>query len=133
MSRQSGGRAPSQRQLRVGEVIRRTVSELLARGDVHDPDLYDASITVCEAQPSPDMRQAIVYVAPLGGRNETETLAALNRNAGTLSKMVAQRIAMKYSPRLKFEIDRTFDRMDETNRLFSQDGVRRDIAPPEDE
>lgn len=128
----SSGHGPSQRQLRVGELIRRTLSEVLARGEVHDPDLNRMSITVGEVTASPDLRVATAYVLPLGGQGTEEALAALRRNKGELRRAVSKALTLKFSPELRFAIDETFDRMDETRRLFAQDSVRRDIEDDED-
>lgn len=128
MSRSS---APSQRQLRVGELIRRTLSDVLARGDVHDPDLNRMSITVGEVRTSPDLKVATAFVLPLGGDHAEEALAVLRRNRGELRRAVSKKVALKFSPELRFAIDETFDRMDETRRLLSQDDVRRDLAAPD--
>ncbi|MGR3434934.1 MAG: 30S ribosome-binding factor RbfA [Shimia sp.] len=121
------GPGPSQRQLRVGEVIRRTLSEVLARGDVHDPDLNRMSITVSEVACSPDLKIATAYVMPLGGRDEEGAIAALARNKGELRRFVGRKTGLKFTPDLRFRIDGTFDRMDETRALFARDEVRRDV------
>ena len=121
------GPGPSQRQLRVGELIRRTLSEVLARGDVHDPDLNRISITVGEVRASPDLKVATVYVCPLGGTGQEEVIDLLARNKGELRRMVGKKLALKFSPDLRFRLDDTFDRLDDTRRLFSQDAVRRDL------
>ncbi|WP_207901993.1 30S ribosome-binding factor RbfA [Rhodovulum euryhalinum] len=128
MSRSS---APSQRQLRVGELIRRALSEVLARGDVHDPELNAVSITVGEVRTSPDLKVATVFVLPLGGRGAEEALSALRRNRGELRRLVARKLTLKFAPELRFALDETFDRMDETRHLLSQENVRRDLAAPE--
>lgn len=122
------GSGPSQRQLRVGELIRRALAEVLARGDIHDPDLAFVSVTVGEVRTTPDLRNATVYVLPLGGLNATEVLEALNRNKFELRRAVTKAVSLKYSPDLKFVLDRTFDQMDETRRLMDQDVVKQDIA-----
>lgn len=121
------GPGPSQRQLRVGELIRRTLSDVLLRGDVHDPDLNRFSITVGEVRTSPDLKIATAYVLPLGGRDADEALAALRRNTRELRHLVARDMTLKYAPDLRFELDETFDRMDDTRRLLEQDRVRRDV------
>ncbi len=126
-SRPPEGRAPSQRQLRVGELIRRALSDLLMRGDMHDPDLAGMSITVGEVRTTPDLKTATAFVLPLGGGNEEKMLAALRRSKSELRHQVTRSLALKHSPDLKFEIDRTFDRMDETRRLLSDETVRRDV------
>ncbi|MEM9248161.1 MAG: 30S ribosome-binding factor RbfA [Pseudomonadota bacterium] len=127
-SRFSTGGGPSQRQLRVGELIRRTLSDVLARGDVHDPDLTSVSITVGEVRCSPDLKKATVYMLPLGGRDAEGVLAALRRNKPELRRMISKQMTLKYAPDLHFVIDDTFDRMDETRALFARDEVQRDVA-----
>lgn len=122
---QSSG--PSQRQLRVGELIRRRLSEVLAQGDVHDPDLNAHSITVGEVRASPDLKIATAFVMPLGGRNRDEALEALNRNRAEIRRTVARGLDLKFAPDLRFVIDETFDRMDETRRLLGDETVRRDV------
>ncbi|PYE83914.1 30S ribosome-binding factor RbfA [Pseudoroseicyclus aestuarii] len=129
----SEGSGPSQRQLRVGELIRRTLSDVLMRGDVHDPDLVGKSITVGEVRTSPDLKVATAFVLPLGGKDEEGTLAALRRSTKELRHQLAKNTELKFAPQLRFEIDRTFDRMDETRRLLQDETVRRDVSgEPED-
>ena len=126
------GPGPSQRQLRVGELIRRTLSDVLARGDVHDPDLNRMSITVGEVRTSPDLKIATAYVLPLGGEGQDEVLKLLARNKGELRRAVSKKLTLKYAPDLRFQLDETFDRMDDTRRLFAQDVVREDVAREDD-
>jgi ribosome-binding factor A len=121
------GPGPSQRQLRVGELIRRSLSEVLARGDIHDPDLNRMSITVGEVRTSPDLRIATAYVLPLGGKGRDEVLKLLARNKGELRRMIGKKLSLKFAPDLRFQLDETFDQMDETRRMLSQDAVRRDV------
>ncbi|MEM1316031.1 MAG: 30S ribosome-binding factor RbfA [Pseudomonadota bacterium] len=121
------GRPPSQRQLKVGELVRRALSDVLARDDVHDPDLGRFSITVGEARMSPDLRHATVFVLPLGGAGAEQALEALNRSRGELRRAVTKAITLKYSPDLRFVLDESFDRMDDTRRLLGEDRVRRDL------
>jgi ribosome-binding factor A len=125
--RQSEGSGPSQRQLRVGELIRRTLSSVLSKGEVHDPELNAMSITVGEVRTSPDLKIATVYVMPLGGAGRTEAIQALKRNRGELRRALMRDMTLKYAPDLRFVIDETFDRMDETRALFDRAEVRRDI------
>ncbi|WP_185968420.1 30S ribosome-binding factor RbfA [Paracoccus sp. M683] len=121
------GSGPSQRQLRVGELIRRTLSDVLMRADVHDPDLNRHSITVSEVKASPDLKVATAYVLPLGGRDAQDALVALRRNAPELRHHIAKAMTLKYAPQLRFVLDETFDRMDDTRRMFADERVRRDV------
>ena len=132
-NRFSHGNGPSQRQLRVGELIRRTLSDVLLRGDVHDPELNKHSITVGEVSCSPDLKVATAYVLPLGGRDAEGALAALRQNAPELRHLVAKAMTLKYAPALRFQLDETFDRMDDTRRLFEDETVRRDVEASDDE
>jgi len=127
-SKFDNGRGPSQRQLRVGELIRRTLSDVLLRGEVHDPELNRMSITVGEVRTSPDLKVATAFVLPLGGQGAEDALSALRRNRAELRRQVTKALTLKYSPELRFAIDATFDQMDETRRLLNQDRVRQDVA-----
>jgi ribosome-binding factor A len=127
------GSGPSQRQLRVGELIRRTLSDVLMRADVHDPDLNRHSITVSEVRASPDLKVATAYVMPLGGHDVEDALKALRRNAPELRHLVAKAMTLKYAPQLRFQLDETFDQMDDTRRLFADERVRRDVEAHEDD
>jgi ribosome-binding factor A len=127
------GSGPSQRQLRVGELIRRTLSEVLQRGDIHDPDLNAMSITVGEVRASPDLKVATAYVMPLGGREAETALEALRRNRNELRRVVAKQLTLKFAPEIRFALDETYDRMDETRRLFADDTVRRDVESGKDD
>ena len=121
------GPGPSQRQLRVGELIRRTLSEVLARGDIHDPDLNRVSVTVGEVSASPDLKVATAYVCPLGGQGGDNLIALLAKNKSEIRRAISKELTLKFTPDLRFRLDETFDRMDETRRLFSQDAVRQDL------
>ena len=123
----TGSGSPSQRQLRVGEVIRRALSEILARGDVHDPDLARVSVTVAEVRVSPDLRQATAFVMPLGGVNTAEVVRALGRNRAELRRLVTDRIDLRFSPELAFRPDTRFDQMDRTRDILRSPDVRRDL------
>lgn len=127
------GGGPSQRQLRVGELIRRTLSDVLNRGDIHDPDLNRMSITVGEVTTSPDLKIATAYVLPLGGQGKEEAIDALKRNKGELRRAIGKQLTLKFSPDLRFRIDDTFDRMDDTRRMFADDHVRQDLTPDQDD
>ena len=120
-------RGPSQRQLRVGEVIRRTMSEVLMRGDIHDHELNALSITVSEVSVTGDLRIATAYVLPLGGKSQDEAIALLARNKGEMRRIVGKKTGLKFAPDLRFRIDETYDRMDNTRRMLSDEAVRRDL------
>lgn len=122
-----------QRQLRVGELIRRTLSDVLNRAEVHDPDLNRLSITVGEVRVSNDLKIATAYVMPLGGGDVQAAIAALKRNKGELRHRVAQQLTLKFSPDLRFLPDETFDRLDDTRRMFSDERVQRDLAAGDDD
>ena len=121
------GPGPSQRQLRVGELIRRTLSEVLMRGDIHDPELNRMSVTVGEVRTSPDLKIATAYVLLLGGKGQDVIVGLLARNQSELRRIIGRKLGLKYAPELRFRLDQTFDQMDETRRLFDQDDVRRDV------
>ena len=126
------GPGPSQRQLRVGELIRRTLSETLNRGEIHDPDLNRMSITVGEVRVTPDLKIATAFVLPLGGQGQEEALASLRQNRHEIRRVITKKMGLKHSPEVRYAIDDTFDRMDETRRLLAQDNVQRDITPLDD-
>jgi len=121
------------RQLRVGELIRRTLSDVLNRAEIHDTALNDLSITVGEVRLSTDLKVATVHVMPLGGEKVAEAIEALARNKWELRKRVAAALTLKYAPDLRFRADETFARLDETRRLFATDQVQRDIAAGRDD
>lgn len=120
-------KGPSQRQLRVGELIRRTLSEVLSRGEVHDPELNGMSITVGEVRVSGDLRIATAFVLPLGGQGKDEALAALRRNRFALRHLVVHGMNIKFAPELRFELDDTYDRMEATAAMFADKHVRQDL------
>lgn len=129
MAKHSSSTGPRQRQLRVGEMIRRTLSEILAQGGAHDPALNAMSITIGEVVMSPDLKVATVHVMPLlGGASVQDAIAALARNSWALRKMVAGAMTLRYAPELRFRADETFDRLDHARKLFADPQVQRDIA-----
>ncbi|NDU99741.1 30S ribosome-binding factor RbfA [Pseudoroseicyclus tamaricis] len=123
----SSASGPSQRQLRVGELVRRALADILMRGDVHDEVLGRTSITVGEVRCTPDLKQATAYVLPLGGEGTEAVLAALRQNKAEIRHLIAKQVDLKYAPDLRFEADATFDKMDETRRLLNEERVRRDV------
>ena len=118
---------PSQRQLRVGELIRRALSEILMQGIIHDPDLNRISVTVSEVTASPDLKIATAYVCPLGGAGGEDLISLLAKNKSEIRRSISKKLTLKYTPDLRFRIDETFDKMDETRRLFSQENIKRDL------
>lgn len=132
-NKNSNGPSKSQRQLRVGELIRRTLSTVLARAEVHDPALNAMSITVGEVRTSSDLKIATVYVMPLGGAGKEEAIEALVRNKFELRRLLGKDLKLKYLPDLRFLIDQTFDQMDATREMLSRAEVRRDVELVRDE
>ncbi|NKB28433.1 MAG: 30S ribosome-binding factor RbfA [Rhodobacteraceae bacterium] len=131
-NRYSDQSGPTQRQLRVGELVRRRLAEVLSRGEVHDPELNAIPITVGEVRTTPDLKVATAHVLPLGGDNRDEALSILRRNRVEIRRAVSKGLNLKFAPEVRFEIDETFDRMDATRRLFGQDNVKRDLTGDED-
>lgn len=132
--RTSSGQGPSQRQLRVGELIRRTLSDVLNRGEIHDPELNAMPITVGEVSLSTDLKVATVYVMPLLGTAPVdEAVKLLAKHRGELRHRVAAGLTLKYAPDLRFRPDETYDRLDETRRLFADPKVQRDIESKDQE
>lgn len=117
--RQVAANLPSQRQLRVGEMLRHALSEILRRDNFFDPDLDGVSVTISELSVSPDLSNARVYVMPLGGENSDTVLPALNRLAPVLQREVAARVHLRRVPRLKFILDETFETAARLNVVFN--------------
>lgn len=130
-NRFQGKDGPTQRMLRVGEVIRRSMSEVLQRGEVHDPDLQRMSITVGEVRMSPDLSIATCFVLPLGGKDADVAIEALARNKGELRHLISKGLKLRVTPDLRFRIDDMYDRMDQTRAMFAQDRVAKDVAAPD--
>jgi ribosome-binding factor A len=124
---------PSQRGLRVGELIRHAVAEMLARGDVHDPVLEGHLITVPEVRMSPDLRLATIYVMPLGGKDAKDVIEALDRNKRYLRGEISHRVNLKFAPDLRFRIDERFDEAERIQKLLQTPKVRRDLQDEDDE
>ena len=118
---------PSQRQLRVGELIRHTLAEMLTRGEVHDPVIEGHLITVPEVQMTADLRLATIYVVPLGGRDTEAVLDALERNKRYLRGEIAKRVNLKFAPDIRFRFDERFDEAERIDKLLRTPAVRRDL------
>src|ERR1044072_5675213 len=131
--RESDHSGPSQRALRVGELIRHALSEMLTRGDVHDPVLEGHLITVPEVRMAPDLRMATIYVMPLGGRDIKEVIEALERNKRFLRGEIAHRVTLKFAPELRFRVDERFDEAERIEKLLRTPAVQRDLNRDEEE
>ncbi|GGA07283.1 ribosome-binding factor A [Blastomonas marina] len=117
----------SVRVLKVGERVRHILSELLARGEAHDDTLRATNISVTEVRMSPDLRQAKVYVKPLLGEDEAAALKALRTNTAFFQKEVAQRLGLKFAPKLQFRADESFDEANRIESLLDDPRVKRDL------
>lgn len=139
MPRKQGGKsqgsAPgaSQRQLRVGELVRHAVADLLSQGAVHDPALEGHIITVPEVRMSPDLKLATVYIMPLGGRGIDDVIAALDRNKKFLRGEVAHRVNLKFAPDLRFRVDERFDEAERIEKLLRTPAVQKDLKTDSDQ
>ncbi|MEM7567199.1 MAG: 30S ribosome-binding factor RbfA [Pseudomonadota bacterium] len=129
----SSAKAPSQRQLRVAEIIRRAIVEALQRGEINDPRLEAYTITVPEVRITPDLKIATAYVMPLGGKGAKEVVKLLAFNAKPIRSFVSKRIDLKYAPSLRFQVDETFDEASRIDALLRSDRVRADIEAADDE
>ncbi len=125
--RDSGPHAASQRQLRVGELIRHAVADMLTRGEVHDPVIASHMITIPEVRMSPDLRLATVYVMPLGGRDADKVIAALERNQRYLRGEIARHVNLKFSPDIRFHADERFAEAERIEKLLRTPAVQRDL------
>jgi len=118
---------PSQRQLRVGELIRHALAEMLSRGDIHDPTIEAHMITVPEVRMTADLRLATVYVMPLGGKDAKEVVTALERNKKFLRGEIAHRVNLKFAPDIRFRVDERFDEAARIEKILRTPEVRRDL------
>jgi len=123
---------PSQRQLRVGEMLRHALADVLRRGDIRDPELSGVSVTVTQVSPSADMRHANVFVEPLGGKDAAAVVKALNRNKAYVRGELGRQIKLKFTPELRFVEDTSFAEADRIERLLKSERVLRDLrdTPP---
>jgi ribosome-binding factor A len=121
------GGEPSQRMLRVAELIRHTVSELLARSVIGEPLLEGQAVTIPEVRMSPDLKLATIYITPLGGKNITGVLAALDRRRKFLRGEIARRINLRFAPDIRFRADRSFDYGAKIDALLESPAVKRDL------
>ena len=126
-------KGPSQRMLRVGELVRHALADLLARDEIIDPVVERATITVPEVRMSPDLKLAKAYVMPLGGGHAEEIVAALNRHARFIRGRVAPLVDLKYAPEIRFFVDDTFDEASRIDTLLRSEKVQRDLGHDDDD
>ena len=120
-------KGPSQRQLRVGEIVRHALADILSRGEIADPDLDGVVITVPEVRMSPDLKNATALVMPLGGRNTKKVMAGLERSRKWLRGQIARRVNLKFAPDIRFQLDTRYDDDDAVNVLLHRPEVSRDL------
>ena len=118
--------------LRVGELVRHALAGVFARGEVEDPALAGAVITVPEVRMSPDLKLANAYVMPLGGERADEIVEALNRHRKFIRGRIAPELDLKFAPEVKFFVDNTFDEFGRIDALLRTDRVQRDLGKDAD-
>lgn len=118
---------PSQRQLRVGELIRHALAEMLTRGEIHDDVLASHIVTIPEVRMSPDLRLATIFVVPLGGKDVEPVIAALDRNRKYIRTEVAHAVNLKFAPDIRFVADETFDEVRRIDEILRSPKVARDL------
>lgn len=126
--RVSTNQAPSNRQLKVGETIREALAEIFAYGQTHVPVLDSASITISEVRISPDLKNATVYFTPLGGERKDDVLQALKDNVGQVRRVMNSKLVLRYSPKLYFKLDNSFDNANRIHDLLNHEKVTEDLA-----
>ena len=119
---------PTNRQLRVGELVRRCIADILSKNELYEDSLSNVPITVSEVRCSSDLKLATVFVLPLGGQNATEVVLGLARQKNAIKKILAKTLNLKFVPDLRFLEDLTFDQMDQTNKLLKIPTVQRDTS-----
>ena len=125
--RSSTTKARSQRQLRMGELIRKALSDILTQGLVNDERLEAAVITVSEARVSPDLKNVTVFTLPLGGKNQDAIIEAMNDHKKFIRGQLSRFVTMKYTPQLKFELDTSFDNFSKIDTVLRSPNVARDL------
>jgi ribosome-binding factor A len=128
-SHQKGGE-PSQRMLRVAELIRHATAQLLARGEINDPDLVGKVVTVPSVKMSPDLKLATIYVMPLGGEGQATIVAILDRHKKFLRGEVAHRVNLKFAPEIRFKVDESFANAAKIDALLNSPKVAQDLDAP---
>ncbi|HRN87935.1 30S ribosome-binding factor RbfA [Hyphomicrobium sp.] len=125
------GKGPSQRQLRVGELVRHKLAEMLARGEIHDDVLASHVVTISEVRMSPDLKLATAYVMPLGGKDTKTVIEALTRNSRFIRGEVAHTLDLRSAPDVRFREDETFEEVRRIDQLLHSERVRRDVERDE--
>lgn len=123
----SSGKAPTQRQLRVGEQLRHQLSTIVNAGHARDPDLQGVNVTVSEVRVSPDLKNATAFVLPLAGQEAAPVIEALNRASAFFRKELGAQSDLRYTPRLSFQMDASFDEAQRIEELLRRERVRRDL------
>jgi ribosome-binding factor A len=131
--RETSAPGGSQRQLRVGELVRHAMAEMLTRGDVHDPVIEGHLITVPEVRMTADLRLATVYIMPLAGRDTEQVLAAFERHKKYLRGEIAHRVNLKFAPDIRFRIDERFAEAERIDKLLRSPAVKRDVEKEDDD
>jgi ribosome-binding factor A len=131
-SHHSAGSAPSQRMLRVAELVRHAMARMLSRGEINDPVIEKHVVTVSRVKMSPDLKLATVYVMPLGGKDEPEVIAALDRHKKFLRGEISHEVNLKFAPEVRFRIDDTFDTVSKIDAILNSEKVKRDLFPRDD-
>jgi ribosome-binding factor A len=131
-ARRDSPTGPSQRILRVGELIRHALADMLTRGDVHNPVIERHMITIPEVRVTADLRLATIYVMPLGGRDAEEVVAAFERHKKFLRAEIAHRINLKFAPDIRFRVDDRFAEAERIDKLLHSPEVQRDLKHDED-
>lgn len=127
------GAEPSQRMLRVAELVRHACAEVLSRGEINDPVLETHVVTVPRVKMSPDLKLATLFVMPLGGRDAKDVIKALDRHRAFLRGEIARKINLKFAPDVRFKVDDSFDNAARIDALLNSEKVRRDLdAAPEE-
>jgi ribosome-binding factor A len=132
-SHRDSGPNASQRQLRVGELVRHALAEMLARGDVHDPVIESHMITIPEVRMSPDLRLATIYVMPLGGRDTEAVIRAFEHNKKFLRGEIAHQVNLKFAPDIRFRADDRFAEAERIDALLRSPQVARDLDREDDQ
>jgi len=124
---------PSQRMLRVGELVRHALAGLFARGEIEDDALAGKVVTVPEVRMSPDLKLATAYIMPLGGEGAAEVAAALNRHQRFIRGRIAPELDLKFAPEVRFHVDETFEEFGKIDALLRSDRVQRDLHPDDED